>query len=45
VKARLGDSKAALQVLIGVLPYGQKVVRTVESGQRESVVWPLGVLV
>jgi putative transposase len=36
VKARLEDSKAALLVLIGVLTYGQKVVRTLESGQRES---------
>ena len=36
VKAGLADSKAALLVLIGVLTNGQKVVLTVESGQRES---------
>ena len=36
VKAGLDDSKAALLVLIGVLTNGQKVVLTVESGQRES---------
>jgi putative transposase len=36
VKAGLEDSKAALLVLIGALTDGQKVVRAVESGQRES---------
>jgi putative transposase len=36
VKAGLGDTKAALLVMIGVLTNGQKVVLAVESGQRES---------
>ena len=36
MKAGLEASKAALLVLIGALTTGQKVVRAVESGQRES---------
>jgi transposase-like protein len=36
VKAGLEDTKAALLVMIGVLTNGQKVILTVESGQRES---------
>jgi transposase-like protein len=36
VKAGIEDSKAALLVLIGALTNGQKVVRAVESGPRES---------
>ena len=36
VKAGLEDTKAALLVMIGVLTNGQKVVLSVESGQRES---------
>jgi transposase-like protein len=36
VKAGLEDTKAALLVLIGALPHGQKIVLAVESGQRES---------
>ena len=34
--ARLGDTKAARLVRIGVLTNGQNVVLAVESGQRES---------
>jgi putative transposase len=36
VKAELEATKAALLVVIGALTTGQKVVRAVESGQRES---------
>jgi putative transposase len=36
VKAGLEATKAALLVVIGALTTGQKVVRAVESGQRES---------
>jgi transposase-like protein len=36
VQAGLEDTKAALLVMIGALTNGQKVVRAVESGQRES---------
>jgi putative transposase len=36
VKAGLEATKAALLVVIGALPTGQKVVLAVESGQRES---------
>jgi putative transposase len=35
-KAGLEDTKAALLVMIGALTDGRKVVRAVESGQRES---------
>jgi len=37
VKAGLEDGKAALLVVIGALANGQKVLLTVESGQRESI--------